>query len=138
MGLLYGLGAIFARLMFVDWANQWPDKGILVLFSSVFVLAWAATTLPAIAIMQAALQKGMAVIVVPILAGLSKMVPILGGLIALKEGLPHNNILAALRILAFAMILVAAIILSKRAEEELPGEAAVMEVSPGEAGAGEA
>jgi len=123
VGLLYGLTAIFARLLLVDWTNQWHTKGILVIFSSVFLLAWAAVTVPAVIIVQAALQRGMAIIVMPLVAGLSQIIPIVGGMVALGEKFPTNAALTVVRIIAFCLILVATVILSRRAEETTPGEA---------------
>lgn len=123
VGLLYGMAAIFAKLMLVDWKNQWPDKGLMVVFSSIFLIAWLMTLLPGFGIMQAALQKGLAVVVVPIVTGLAQLVPIIGGAVALKEPFPENPFLTALRILAFCMILTGTIILSKRAEEAGPDTA---------------
>jgi drug/metabolite transporter (DMT)-like permease len=116
-GLLYGTSAVFAKLLLVDWSNQWPHKGVMVLFASVFLLAWALTLVPAFIILQAALQKGMAIVVVPLLASLSQLVPILVGMIALHEPFPKSPALAVLRIIGFSLILVATVILSRRAEE---------------------
>jgi uncharacterized membrane protein len=127
VGLLYGMTAIFARLLLVDWTNQWHTKGILVLFSSVFLLAWAAVTVPAVIVLQAALQRGMAIIVMPLVAGLSQVIPIMGGMLALGEKFPTSVALTVVRIIAFCMILVATIILSRRAEETIPGEAGAEE-----------
>jgi drug/metabolite transporter (DMT)-like permease len=129
-GLLYGTSAVFAKLLLVDWSNQWAHKGILVLFVSVFLIAWAVTLVPAFIILQAALQKGMAIVVVPLMASLSQLVPILIGMVALHEPFPKSPALAAVRIFAFALILVATVILSRRAEVAVDaahgGEAAAL------------
>jgi drug/metabolite transporter (DMT)-like permease len=129
-GLLYGTSAVFAKLLLVDWSNQWSHKGILVLFASVFLIAWAVTLVPAFIILQAALQKGMAIVVVPLMASLSQLVPILIGMVALHESFPKNPALIAIRILAFGLILVATVILSRRAE--VAGEGATA-LEPGTA-----
>ena len=55
--------------------------------------------------------------VVPLLAGLSQLVPIALGMVALHEKFPKSPALSVLRIVAFALILVATVILSRRAEE---------------------
>lgn len=123
VGLLFGLAAIFARLLLVDWGNRWTASGPAVLFASVFLIAWAATLLPGFITMQAALQRGMAVVVVPIVAGLSQLVPILGGMVALNEPFPESPFLTAVRLTAFALILVGTVILSRRAEETTPAAA---------------
>jgi len=120
VGLLYGIGAVFARLLIVDWGNQWASKGVLVVVSSIFGLVWLAVMVPGFIEQQAALQRGMAIIVVPILAGLSQLVPIFVGTVALNEAFPKSGALVAVRILAFLLILVGTIILSKRAEEAGP------------------
>ena len=138
VGLLYGINAVFVRLMVVDWGHRWQASGILVIFLSVYVLCWAATFFPAFIILQAALQRGLAIVVMPIVGGLSQVIPILGGVIALGEKFPKNPALIALRIVAFCMIVVATVILSRRAEEELeetPGtaEAEAAHLAPEEA-----
>lgn len=121
VGLLYGIGAVFARLMIVDWGNQWSSKGFLALFSSVYLIGWLVTFVPAFIMVQAAYQKGMAVVVVPIFAGLAQLVPIVVGTVALNEPLPDNPALIAARIAAFVLILSGTVILSRRAEEAAPG-----------------
>jgi len=126
IGLLYGWTTIFARILLYDWT-----KGDFV-GSLVFVLAWAAVTFPALVMYQAALQRGMAVIVVPIQAGLAQLIPILVGMMILGESLPKSATLTTLRILGFAFIMVGTVILAQRSEEPaatLPGgsEAAVFE-----------
>ena len=122
VGIMFGLVAIFARLLLLDWSNQWSEKGVMVVFSSVFLIAWAVLFIAAFIAFQAALQRGMAVVVVPLVAGLSQLVPIAGGTIALNEAFPKSDPLFAARILAFALILVGTVILSRRAEETGPAE----------------
>jgi hypothetical protein len=51
-----------------------------------------------------------------------EFVPILVGTIALNESFPSSHILTTFRLISFALILVGTVILSKRAEEELPDE----------------
>ncbi len=120
IGLLYGIASVFARLMVVDWGNRWSESGVLVIFSSVYLLGWLCTFVPAIVTLQAAFQRGMAVVVAPIFAGLAQLVPIAVGMIALKEPLPESAVLTALRFTGFAFILCGTIILSRRAEEASP------------------
>jgi hypothetical protein len=93
---------------------------VSVVFTSIFLLAWALTLIPAFIMLQAALQRGMAVVVVPIVAGLSQLVPILGGMIALNEPFPESTALSALRVLAFVLILGATVVLARTAEEPSP------------------
>ncbi len=120
VGLLYGIGAVFSRLMLVDWTNRWSSQGLTVLFSSIFLLAWAASFFPAVVVLQAALQKGLAVVVVPVLAGISQLVPIFVGMVALNEPFPKNIALSVIRVLGFCLILTGSVTLSRRAEEAAP------------------
>lgn len=113
-GLLFGISAIFGRLLMLDWSNRFADSGVTVVFLSVFLPAWALTVIPAVIIQQASLQRGMAVVVAPLAAGLSQLVPILGGMIALNEPFPESATLTAARILAFILILGATVVLSNR------------------------
>jgi uncharacterized membrane protein len=121
IGLLYGIGSVFARLMVVDWGNRWSQSGPLVIFMSVYLLGWLCTFVPAIVTLQAAFQRGMAVVVAPIFAGLAQLVPIVVGMVALNEPLPESALLTALRFTGFAFILAGTVILSRRAEEAAPG-----------------
>ncbi len=123
VGILYGTSAVFAKLLLMDWSGRWAEQGVTVVFSSVFLLAWAATLLPAFITLQAALQKGMAIVVVPILSSLSQIVPIVMGMLALHEKLPGNIALSVVRVAGFALILIATVILSRRAEETGPAAA---------------
>ncbi len=113
VGLLYGMTAIFARILLYNFS-----KGYIF---NPYVLGWAGVCIPAFIIWQAALQRGLAVIVVPIQAGIAQLVPILLGMVILYEKLPKNVTLAAMRILGFVLVLAGTIILSRRSEEiEVP------------------
>ncbi len=116
VGLLYGTGTVFARLMLLDWKHQWDARGFLVIFSSIFLLGWLFTFLPALMTVQAAFQRGMAVVVAPIFASLTQLVPIFVGMTALGEKPPANTLLLAARIIAFLLIISGTIILSRRAQ----------------------
>jgi len=70
VGIMYGASAVFAKLMLEDWSSRWSHQGMLALFSSIFLIAWAVTLVPAFILLQAALQKGMAIVVVPLMASL--------------------------------------------------------------------
>jgi len=122
VGLLFGIGAVFARILLYDWTTGFKAKGVLVVFSSVYLLAWAVTFVPAFILLQAALQRGMAIIVVPVQAGLAQLVPISVGMLVLGEKFPANDALMALRIAGFALVLVGTVILAQRSEEVLPAQ----------------
>ncbi len=113
VGMLFGCVGIFARLLLVDWGNRWSREGIAVIFRSVFLLPCAILLIISVITYQAALQRGMAVIVVPLVAALANVIPIIGGMWALNEHLPGSTPLATLRLLGFALILVSAVMLSR-------------------------
>lgn len=115
VGIFYGLNAVFARILLYDWT-----QGDF-LHSLLFVAAWAAVVVPGLVIYQAALQRGMAVIVVPVQAGIAQMIPIAMGMAVLGESFPESDALTAFRIAGFALILVGTVILAQRSEEPVPG-----------------
>lgn len=121
VGLFFGMAAVFQRLLMmylVNFKTHWE------LFL-VFLVACICTYIPAFVLLQAALQKGMAIVVAPIYNGLMEFVPIVVGTLALNEAFPASNILKVARILAFVLILTGTVILSQRAEadeiEAFPG-----------------
>ena len=115
VGLFFGIAAVFQRLVMMYIGNI--SRFHWVLFF-VFLAACVCTYIPAFVLLQAALQKGMAIIVAPVYNGLMEFVPILVGMIALNEAFPESNILKVARILAFVLILTGTVILSQRAEAE--------------------
>ncbi len=126
VGLFFGMAAVFQRLLMLNIGHNWVLVGV-------FIVACIATYLPAFIILQAALQKGMAMVVAPIYNGLMEFVPIVLGMAVLNEGFPQSNVLKVLRILAFALILMGTVILSQRAEgDELPEPAIAVEDRPAE------
>lgn len=123
VGLFFGMAAVFQRLVMMYIGNI--SRMHWVLFF-VFLAACVCTYIPAFVLLQAALQKGMAIIVAPVYNGLMEFIPIVVGMLALNEMLPSSNILKAVRILAFVLILTGTVILSQRAEaseemESFPG-----------------
>ncbi len=109
VGIFFGMAAVFQRLLMINLGHDW-------LLVGVFIVACVVTYLPAFIILQAALQKGMAMIVAPIYNGIMEFVPIVLGMIVLNEGFPQNPVLRVFRVLAFVLILAGTVILSQRAE----------------------
>jgi len=122
VGLFFGIAAVFQRLLMlylINFETHWE------LFL-IFLVACICTYIPAFILLQAALQKGMAIVVAPIYNGLMEFIPIVVGMMALNEAFPASNLLKVVRILAFVLILTGTVILSQRAEaedeiESLPG-----------------
>ncbi len=110
VGLFFGIAAVFQRLVMLTLGHNWLEFGI-------FLAACIFSYIPAFTILQAALQRGMAVIVAPVYNGLMEFVPIIMGMVALNEKFPKSTILTIVRILAFVLILAGTVILAGRAEE---------------------
>ncbi len=110
VGLFFGIAAVFQRLLLMQLGKDWTEFAI-------FLVACALSYIPAFVILQAALQRGMAVIVAPVYNGLMEFVPIIIGMVALGEKFPSSVILTIVRILAFVLILAGTVILAGRAEE---------------------
>ncbi len=109
VGLFFGIAAVFQRLLLMQLGHNWWQFGV-------FLVACICSYIPAFVILQAALQRGMAVIVAPVYNGLMEFVPIVVGMVALNERFPSSVILTVIRILAFALILAGTIMLAGRAE----------------------
>jgi uncharacterized membrane protein len=104
-GLLIGLAGVFSRLLMGDFGGEWY------LWLPVCMLTYPLGFM----LFQTSLQRGKAVVEAPIYNGLVMCVPIVVGTIALNESLPSSPFLFALRVAAFALIIVGAVILSRRA-----------------------
>lgn len=109
-GLLIGIAAVFSRLLMGNFGGHWY------LWLPVCVLAYPL----GFGIFQTALQRGRAVVVAPIYNGIVVCVPIVVGTIALNEHLPENPALTVMRVAAFALIAIGAIVLSRRTPLEGP------------------
>jgi drug/metabolite transporter (DMT)-like permease len=112
-GLFIGIAAVFSRLLMGNFSGKWY----------VWIVACIATYLPGFILLQAALQRGMAVVVAPVYNGIMEFVPILVGMVALNERFPESFVLSAIRVVAFVLILACTLVLSRRAEETGEGEA---------------
>jgi drug/metabolite transporter (DMT)-like permease len=102
-GLAIGLAAVFSRLLMADFGGLWY----------VWLLVCILTYPVGFGLFQAGLQRGKAVVVAPIYNSLVLCVPVVLGMLALNESMPHSALLAALRIAAFVLIAFGAIFLSR-------------------------
>ena len=117
VGLFFGIAAVYQRLLMLYLVNISTHWELFL----VYLVACIATYAIAFVLLQAALQRGMAIIVAPVYNGLMELVPIVIGTLALGEVFPTSNLLKALRILAFILIMTGTVILSQRAEaKEVP------------------
>jgi uncharacterized membrane protein len=116
VGLLFGIAAVFTRLLLMYWSKDWP---LFVIFTAACIAGY----LPGFIVLQAALQRGMATVVAPIYNGIMEVVPIVLGMVVLNEKFPRSHLLTALRLTAFALVIAGTVLLSARAEagEPQPG-----------------
>jgi drug/metabolite transporter (DMT)-like permease len=116
IGVLVGLTAIFMKMGWTDAGNRWGEFRLAApLFSSYFWLA-IITTIIAAVLFQIALQRGSAIVVVPLVTGFSNLIPIIVGLVAFREPFPTGGPMAVLRLLSVLFIIGGAILLSLRRE----------------------
>jgi uncharacterized membrane protein len=117
-GLILGLASVYAKGLADDAS----------LFSEAAAVDLALTVVANIvgfALMQAALQRGRGVVVMPIYSGLSNLVPILGGILVYGETLPSEGSAALLRPLAFTLALAGAALLAGFGGRAAPAAAIV-------------
>jgi len=110
-GLLLGLGSVYAKSLATA-----PTFAVA-LSSRYFPLALAANIVGFV-LMQAALQAGRGVVVMPLFSTLSNLVPIVGGILVFDESLPAHGAAAILRPLAFVLALLGAALLAGFGERD--------------------
>jgi drug/metabolite transporter (DMT)-like permease len=118
-GFTLGLASVYAKQLAT------ATSVAAAVASSAFVLTLAANLI-GFALMQAALQSGRGVIVMPIFSTLSNLVPIAGGFVVYGERLPDQGMAPAWRVLAFVLAIGGAALLARF------GEPAVEPLAQGE------
>ncbi len=108
-GLLLGLGAVYAKELA---AGGGSSAGL----ATYLVLTLLANAV-GFALMQAALQSGRGVVVMPLFSALSNLVPIVGGILVFGEAIPGEGAAATLRPLAFALTVLGAALLAGFGEQ---------------------
>jgi multidrug transporter EmrE-like cation transporter len=111
-GLVLGLAAVYAKGL----AN---DIG-LTTDAALHLLLTVGANLVGFAMMQAAFQRARGVVVMPLLAALSNLVPIIGGVLVFGEALPSQEPAAVLRPLAFTLAILGAALLAGFGERTGP------------------
>lgn len=109
-GLALGLASVFAKSLAAAEslaAALWSHDLLLTLVAN----------LVGFALMQAALQVGRGVVVVPIFSTLSNVVPVVGGIVLYGEWMPRAGAAAILRPLAFLLAIGGAALLAGVAEQ---------------------
>jgi len=121
-GLLLGLAGVFAKSL-----ASAASLAAAVLGTDLLLTLGA--NIAGFALMQVALQAGRGVVVVPIFATLSNLVPIIGGIVVYGERLPDHGAAAVLRPLSIVLALGGAAVLASCGEREAVGRAQVEDAS---------
>jgi len=111
-GLILGLAAVYAKGL-ANGIGLTPDAGLHLLLT-------IGANLVGFAMMQAAFQRGRGVVVMPLMAALSNLVPIIGGILVFGEALPSEEPAAVLRPLAFTLAIFGAALLAGFGEHAGP------------------
>jgi uncharacterized membrane protein len=116
-GILIGLTAVIIKLAWNDFGNRFWEHGFRHALLSPFL--WLIFVLPVITLVldQIAMQRGKAIVVVPIITGMSNLIPIIIGILAMHEPLPSSGGMLFLRLGSFVFIVGGSIVLSLRREE---------------------
>jgi len=111
-GILVGTNALWIKLGLHDiWTRFWEEslgRALLSPFLWVILIFAVGTLL----LQQIALQRGKAIIVIPVITGLSNIIPILVGIIAFHEPFPNAFGMILLRLLSIVMVIGGAVLLS--------------------------
>jgi drug/metabolite transporter (DMT)-like permease len=106
-GFVFGLNSLYTKaLADIFAANSGYAIAVQTAVSPWFYLM-IATNLGGLVLLQNSFHWSRGIIAMPLSSAISNLVPIAGGIIAFDETLPHDPRLAALRIAAFALTIVA-------------------------------
>ncbi|PKQ28353.1 MAG: hypothetical protein CVT63_03315 [Candidatus Anoxymicrobium japonicum] len=114
VGCLVGLTAIFTKMAWTDIGNQWAEFKVAGFAYSSFFWMAIIITLIAMVFFQTALQRGSAIVVIPLVTGFSNLIPIIIGLIAFREPFPQGTLMVFLRLGSILLIIGGAVLLSLR------------------------
>ncbi len=103
-GLILGLAGVYAKGL----TNASGFTGVMAAYLFLTLFANAV----GFALMQAALQSGRGVVVMPLFSALSNLVPIIGGILVFGESFPTDEPAAVLRPLGFTLAISGAILLA--------------------------
>ncbi len=132
VGLLVGLGAILVKMTWNDIGPLWARYRIVGVLSSSYLWLAIIVSVVAMVMYQIALQRGMAIIVVPLVTGFSNLIPIIVGLLALREPFPKEPRMVLFRLASFVLIIGGAVLLSMHRPGEQ--ERKSLNIEPGRLG----
>jgi len=116
VGLLVGLTAILTKISWTDVANRWEEFRVAGFLYSSYVWMAVIFTIIAMVFFQTALQRGAAIVVIPLVTGFSNLIPTVVGFLAFREPFPAGGLMSAFRLSSILLIIGGAVILSLRKE----------------------
>jgi drug/metabolite transporter (DMT)-like permease len=116
-GVLIGLGALYAKALFMSLDAKSPEVAWLVFLPLTLI-----ANVSGLWIQQAGFQHGRALIVVAMNAVTNKVVSIVGGMVTLGELLPAEASLALARVAGFGAVLIGTAILARFGSVEIAAD----------------
>jgi uncharacterized membrane protein len=116
-GMLIGLTAVIIKLGWNDVGSRFWEHGFRNALLSPYLYLIIFLPIITLVLDQIAMQRGKAIIVVPITTGMSNLIPIIIGIVAMHEPMPSTAGMFILRLASFVFIIGGSIILSLRRED---------------------
>ncbi|NPV60045.1 MAG: hypothetical protein HPY75_10320 [Actinobacteria bacterium] len=116
-GVLIGLTAVIIKLGWNDFGSRFWEHGFRHALLSPYLYLIILLPIVTLVLDQTAMQRGKAIIVVPITTGMSNLIPIIIGILAMHEPMPSSAGMFLLRLASFVFIIGGSVILSLRKEE---------------------
>jgi len=120
-GVIIGLTAVIIKLGWNDFGSRFWEHGFRHALLSPYLYMILLLPIVTLVLDQIAMQRGKAIIVVPITTGMSNLIPIIIGILAMHEPMPSTAGMFLLRLSSFVFIIGGSIILSLRKEEPKAG-----------------
>jgi drug/metabolite transporter (DMT)-like permease len=124
-GVMIGIGALFTRVMLLEFEAGNALLGTLLIFLTMAVMTSGVFT------QQGGFQRGRAMTVTALLAVLNKVIAIFGGMFALGEVLPEDPVKQGLRVTALVALLVGTVLLARFSKSEKASTAVEPELEAG-------
>jgi hypothetical protein len=111
-GFAFGLGSLYAKGMTDYFIAESSVALAFRIISDPYVYLAIAANIAGMILLQNSFHSARGIVALPISSALSNLVPIAGGMIAFGEGLPADQVAAALRIGAFVLTITASLLLA--------------------------
>jgi hypothetical protein len=111
-GFAFGLASLYAKAM-TDYFIAEPAAELAFrILTDPYVYLAIAANITGMILLQNSFHSARGIVALPISSALSNLVPIAGGMIAFGEGLPADHVAAGLRVGAFALTVIASLMLA--------------------------